>query len=86
MPTLVHPVASARGTYSRCPQPARAWTLLKLLLKLEAITAPGAILSREATENVLQGTDLVHPTNPGPITTNLTTLTLPLLTASPSPQ
>uniref|UniRef100_A0A4W5M6M1 Patched 1 n=1 Tax=Hucho hucho TaxID=62062 RepID=A0A4W5M6M1_9TELE len=36
--------------------------------------------------NVLRGTELVHPTTPGPIATNLTTLTPPLLTASPSPR
>lgn len=61
------------------PQPARAWTLLKLLLRL------GAIMAHMVTENTQQATELALPTASSLITTPHTTPTLPL-TANPSPR
>lgn len=63
------------------PQPAHAWTLLKLLLRLEAITAHTAI------ENTQQATGPALPTTHSLITTSrtTTTTTLPHI-ANPSPR
>lgn len=65
------------------PQPARAWTLLKLLLRL------GAIMARTAIENTQQATEAALPTTHSLITTTPTprpTTPTPPRTANPSPQ
>lgn len=61
------------------PQPARAWTLLKLLLRL------GAIMAHMAIENTQQATEPALPTTHSLITTSRTSPTLPLI-ANPSPR
>lgn len=62
------------------PQLARAWTLLKLLLRL------GAIMSHTATENTQQATEPALPTTRSLITTSRTTTLTPPHIANPSPR
>lgn len=62
------------------PQPARAWTLLKLLLRL------GAIMAHTAIENTQRATEAALPTTRSLITTSRTTTPIPPRIANPSPQ
>lgn len=62
------------------PQPARAWTLLKLLLRL------GAIMAHTAIENTQQATEPALPTTHSLITTSRTTAPTPPRIANPSPR
>lgn len=73
------PKASCTG--SPHPQPARAWTLLKLLLRLGAIMARMA----PAIEKTQQATEPAPPTTHSLTTTSRTTPTLPPI-ANPSPR
>lgn len=70
------PRASCTGRHR--PQPARAWTLLKLLLRL------GAIMAHMAIENTQQATEPALPTTHSLITTSRTTTTTPPHIANPS--
>lgn len=61
------------------PQPARAWTLLKLLLRL------GVIMAHMAIENTQQATEPALPITHN-LTTSLITTSTPPLIANPSPR
>lgn len=69
------PGASCTGKLD--PQPARAWTLLKLLLRL------GAIMAHMAIENTQRATEAALPTTHSLITTSHTTIPTPLHFANP---